>query len=164
MTTLTIKSFKHPDILHYEWQTTFLADTDDYLVVSSKAGRQLTHYTKGAVFTVPHDSIEIFMKNQWFSASFDVVDNQIVSAYCNIAHPPVFLENEVHFVDFDVDYIKRPERDWQVVDEDEFLENSIRYGYSEELKLRVYQELHDLIQRVENKTFPFNEDFLETIR
>jgi len=163
-TSLTIKSFKHPDILHYEWPTTLLAETDDYIVVSSVAGRQLTHYTKGATFTIPFDSIEIFMKDKWFNASFNIVDNEIVSAYCNITKPPVVVGDEIHFVDYDVDYVKPLEEEWTVVDEDEFIENSIRYGYDEELKRRVYEELNSLIKRVEKKTFPFNDDFLETIK
>lgn len=162
-TKLTVKSFKHPNHLHYEWPTTLLQETDDFLVVSSAAGRRLKHYTKGQTFTIELPAIEIFSKTEWFTASLDIQQGRIVSAYCNIAKPSQRIGDEIHFVDFDVDYVKRPDQGWTVVDEDEFIENSKRYSYTPELIERVYIELSKLMRRVETKQFPFNEGFLESV-
>ncbi|KAF0820966.1 hypothetical protein KIS4809_0493 [Bacillus sp. ZZV12-4809] len=151
-----IKSLKFPNILHYEWEGELISHTSDYLLVLCKPGRKLIHHTKNTVFTIDNTSIEYFSLKEWFTAAMEVEDGKVVSAYCNVAKPSLFNNEEISFVDLDLDFIQEKNKGWTVVDEDEFEINCIKYGYSEELKVEALRALERLKEVVRQGNFPFN--------
>ncbi|AZU64559.1 hypothetical protein CHR53_26865 [Neobacillus mesonae] len=162
--TLTIKALKFPDIPHYEWEGTILQKTPDYIIVHCKYGRKLVHHTKKKVFTIPNTSIEYFSFKEWFTAALEVEDSALVSGYCNVAMPSVLKNNELQFVDLDLDYIKKRNQDWEVVDEDEFESNSLKYQYPPELKQEALLALERLQDFVKSGRFPFNQEIVSLLK
>ena len=159
-----IKALKQPNIPHYEWQGELLEQTDDYVLVICKPGRKLTHHTKGKTFTVNNTSLEYFFFKEWYTVAIEIEAGKINSYYCNIAKPSIIENNEISFVDLDLDLIKRPGEDWQVVDEDEFVINSEKYNYSADLKDKAIAALADLQDKVRKREFPFNRAPLEQLQ
>ena len=156
---LKIKALKFPDIPHYEWEGEILETTPEYILVLCKSGRKLVHHSKNNVYTINNTSIEYFPFNKWFTAALEVEEGVVVSAYCNVAMPSVLNQNELSFVDLDLDFIKRKNHDWEVVDEDEFEVNSIKYLYPEELKQEAIMALERLKAEVDEGNFPFIKEF-----
>lgn len=156
---LKIKALKFPNIPHYEWEGETLEKTEDYLLVLCKPGRKLIHHSKNDVYIINNTSIEYFPLKKWYTAAMDVEEGALISAYCNIAMPSVLNHNEISFIDLDLDLIKRKNKDWEVVDEDEFEINSMKYQYPEELKSEALKALERLKQDVANGSFPFNDEF-----
>lgn len=156
---LKIKALKFPDIPHYEWEGEILEKTSEYILVLCKSGRKLVHHSKNNVYTINNTSIEYFPFNKWFTAAMEVEEGEVVSAYCNVAMPSVLHQNELSFVDLDLDFIKRKNQEWEVVDEDEFEENSIKYVYPEELKQEAIVALERLKGEVHEGNFPFIKEF-----
>ena len=154
---ITIKAMKFPDIPHYEWQGEVIEQTEEYVLVLCLPGRQLKHFSKNKTFTLNDVSLEYFSLNEWFTAAMEIEQGKIVSYYCNIAMPSRIIGNVLSFVDLDLDYVKTRGAQWQVVDEEEFETNSIRYRYPAELKRSAAEALEDLKGKVENKLFPFGE-------
>jgi len=152
---IRIQSLKYGNQLHYEWETTLLEKTDTYIFVLGHRGRKLKHYTKGQVFTVEHWTIEFFPFDDWFTVSADIVDGKITQYYCNISQPAQFNEDRVTFVDLDIDLVYKDGR-WNVVDEDEFSVNAIKYSYPPDLVRKVIHEQQSLEQRIEQGRFPFD--------
>ncbi|GHH98770.1 DUF402 domain-containing protein [Neobacillus kokaensis] len=161
--TLKIKALKYPDIPHYEWEGTILESTPDYIIVHCKYGRQLVHHTKNKVFTITNTSIEYFSLKEWFTAALEVEDGAVVSGYCNVAMPSVLKNNEVSFVDLDLDYIQKKNQKWEVVDEDEFESNSVKYQYPPELKQEALLALDRLQHFVKSGRFPFNQEIVSLL-
>jgi protein associated with RNAse G/E len=162
---VTIQALKYGNLLHYEWNTTLLEQTDSHIFVLGEYGRQLNHYTKGKIFTVENWAIEFFSLDSWFTVSADVVGGTINEYYCNINQPAMINGRVVSFVDLDLDLVYRNDR-WMVIDEDEFAYNAVKFGYPEELMLRAKRELESLQERVERKRFPFDgsiEQFINRI-
>lgn len=153
---IKIKALKFPDILHYEWEGELLRHTPDYVLVICKPGRKLIHHTKNKVFTVQNTSLEFFSLKEWFTAAMEIEDGKIVSAYCNVAKPSVFINGEISFIDLDLDYIQDKNKEWKVVDEDEFVSNSIKYKYPVELKNEALKALAKLKEEVRKGKFPFD--------
>lgn len=151
-----IKALKFPDILHYEWEGELLLHTSDYLLVLCKPGRKLIHHTKNKIFTIENTSLEYFSLKEWFTAAMEVEDGKVVSTYCNVAKPSIFNNEEISFVDLDLDFIQEKNKEWIVVDEDEFESNSIKYVYSIELKRETLKALKRLKEEVARGNFPFN--------
>ncbi|MFC5403119.1 DUF402 domain-containing protein [Cohnella soli] len=150
-----IQSLKYGNHRHYEWDTTLLERSDDYIFVLGHRGRKLKHYTKGQVFTVDHWTIEFFPFNDWFTVSADIVDGKIAQYYCNICEPSRMAGNVVSFIDLDIDLIYK-NGTWEVVDEDEFEIHAVKFAYPSELMVRVRHELMSLQNRIEQNLFPFD--------
>lgn len=151
-----IKALKFPNILHYEWEGELIHHTSDYLLVLCKPGRKLIHHTKNNIFTIDYTSLEYFPLKKWFTAAMEVEDGKVVSTYCNVAKPSVFKNEEISFVDLDLDFIQEKNNQWAVVDEDEFELNSIKYGYPKELKVEAVKALERLKEEVGQGNFPFD--------
>ncbi|MDQ1913420.1 DUF402 domain-containing protein [Paenibacillus sp. GD4] len=152
---ITIQALKYGDRLHYEWKATVLEQTESYIIVLAKKGRELHHHTKQRVFTVPHWTIEFFPFDSWFTVSADIVDGQVKQYYCNINEPAKLSGEKVSFVDLDLDYVYRS-GEWRVVDEDEFETHAVLFGYPEWLIHKARAELVQLQQRVQSNRFPFD--------
>ncbi|MGG1552965.1 DUF402 domain-containing protein [Paenibacillus ferrarius] len=153
--TIPIRALKYGNRPHYDWETTLLERGDAHLFVLGHHGRQLRHYTKGKTFTIDRWTVEFFPLDAWFTVSADVVDGRIVQYYCNICEPPRLEQDGVSFIDLDLDLIYR-DGVWQVVDEDEFAEHTVKFGYPPELVNRVWQELAKLQARIASRQFPFD--------
>lgn len=162
--TINIKALKYPNIPHYEWEGEMLEKTDDYILLLCKPGRKLTHHTKNKVFIEHNTSIEYFSLTEWYTAAMKVVDEEIVSYYCNVAMPSVLEGNNLSFIDLDLDLLKQKNEDWKVVDEDEFAENSIRLNYPPQLKTRAIRALEELKAKTIQEEFPFNQDVLNWVK
>lgn len=156
---LKIKALKFPNIPHYEWEGEILEKTSDYILVLCKPGRKLIHHSKNEVYTINNTSIEYFSLNKWFTAAMEVEEGAVISTYCNVAMPSVLNQNELNFIDLDLDLVKSKNKDWQVVDEVEFEINSRKYHYSEKLKTEAIQALDLLREEVAKESFPFINDF-----
>ncbi|OMC89441.1 hypothetical protein BK137_18485 [Viridibacillus arenosi] len=156
---LKIKALKFPNVLHYEWEGEILEKTNNYILVLCKSGRKLIHHSKNDVYTINNTSIEYFSLKEWYTAAMEVEEGVVVSTYCNIAMPSVLNLNELSFIDLDLDLIKRKNKNWEVIDEDEFEVNSIKYQYPEELKNEALKALERLKQKVAKGSFPFNNEF-----
>lgn len=158
---VTITALKYPDIPHYEWKGELLEKTEDYVLVHCKPGRRLKHYTKEATFTVNNTSLEYFSLKEWFTVAMEIQQGKVLSYYCNVAKPSVLNEDNISFVDLDLDLVKQNNKKWQVIDQEEFEVNSSTYNYPFELKEAAIQALEELMKKVENKEFPFVENPLE---
>jgi protein associated with RNAse G/E len=160
---VTIKAMKYPNRRHYEWQSTLIEKTDDYVLVRSEPNRELHHFTKNNVFIMQNLCIELFSLKGWYTVSASIENNQIVSYYCNIAMPSIFKDNVISFVDLDLDLVKRKGEEWKVVDEDEFIENSQIFSYPKELIEEAEKQLDNLWNKVRNNEFPFNDHLLRKV-
>lgn len=79
-----------------------------------------------------------------------------MSGYSNIDLPPTITDETIHFVDLDVDLIARDPGEWQLVDEEEFDINRVRYGYPASLIEQVWQTVDEVKNRIQHEQIPFD--------
>jgi protein associated with RNAse G/E len=156
MSTVKIKSLKYSNFVNYEWDTTLVEHTENYLIVKGEINRKLVHYGRGKVFTMENPAIEFFPLDDWFTVSVEKLANDSLKYYCNICKPSKFQDNELSFIDLDFDIIKHPGDDWTVVDEDEFIINSKKYNYPLQLIDKAIEEKNKLLHKIHNNIFPFD--------
>ena len=77
--------------------------------------------------------------------------------YCNIATPAHFDGENVRYADLDLDVRVSALGETEVVDEDEFLENSARMQYPPEVVSQARQAVDELLALVRNRHFPFDD-------
>lgn len=153
---ITISALKYGNRPHYDWQSTIIELTKDYVIVKSEPGRVLRHHSKQTEFVMNNWGVEFFPFKQWFTVSVDILHGKIEGFYCNIAQPAKLIGNCLSFVDLDLDLICDNDGEWKVVDEEEFMENMVKYSYTSEIIERVRLEMTNLQKRVIAQQFPFD--------
>ncbi len=81
--------------------------------------------------------------------------------YCNSCTVAEISQKSktVSFIDLDLDLIIDKNHIMRVVDQNEFEENSMRYQYPEELKMRVKNDLSELMRQVRQQKGVFSHRF-----
>ena len=156
---ITVSAFKYGGTLHYSWDTQLIEKTETYVLVKGEAGRQLFHHTKNKIFVCPTPSLEFFSLNEGFTVNIDIHPDGELEYYCNIALPSEYKEKDISFIDLDVDLVKIPGEDWKLIDFDEFKSNSRRLNYPKHILQFVEQSIKILEDRIEHRSFPFNDFF-----
>jgi uncharacterized protein len=100
--------------------------------------------------------VQLVPDGQWWTAAFNA-EPAWTEIYCDITTEPRWLHpGEVTMVDLDLDVL-RMRRDGQVqlVDEDEFAEHQVRYGYPAEVIRQAEDSAAWLLATVRARTEPF---------
>ena len=151
-----VSLLKYDQQLHYEWSSHVIEETDDYVLLYAGPGRTLRHHTRGACYTYDSHSLECFMRHEGFTLQLDLEQDGTMRGYSNIGLPPTITDETIHFVDLDVDLVARQPGEWQLVDEEEFDINRVRYGYPDSLIEQVWQTVDDVKNRIQHQQFPFD--------
>ncbi len=157
---------KYNQKLHYSWDTYLIESTNEYILVRGEAGRNLNHYTKEKVFKIPTPSLEYFSLTEGFTVNIDIYPDGDLEYYCNIALPAEYKDNNIRFIDLDIDIVKRPGEDWKIVDYDEFLSNSRLFKYPDDIVKFAEASTEKLQDKIRGNLFPFNgffDSFIEDI-
>nr|MBA2605550.1 DUF402 domain-containing protein [Acidobacteriota bacterium] len=67
--------------------------------------------------------------------------------------------NTLNYIDLDIDIIVWNDYRCEILDVDEFEENTKKYNYSEQLVKKTKNSLAQLLKLIDNRQFPFNEKF-----
>ena len=158
---IIMKAYKYDGRLHYEQPLKLAEKHDNHVVLEGEKGRELTHYTRDAVYKFEQHTKEYFFTDRWYTAAlvFDDYDN-VVHVYCNIALPCRILDTTVEFIDLDVDVIVRDGK-ISVIDIDEFEEHKQLYGYGEDLEVKVFEAVEVVKKDITEGNYPFDIKILE---
>ena len=147
---------KYDRQLHYEWSSQVIEEMGDYMLLYARPERTLRHHTRDACYTYDSHSLECFMRHKGFTLQLDLEQDGTLQWYSNIGLPPIITDEEIHFVDLDIDLVARQPGEWQLVDEEEFDINRVRYDYPESVISEVWQTVDEVKQRIRLKQFPFD--------
>ena len=154
--TVTINSRKFDGAIHRSWKAEKLSETDELLTFAGEFEQQINHLHLG-VIRPKTLSYEFYWKNQWFNVfRFHEPEGDLRNYYCNINLPPVFDGSVLDYIDLDIDVLVWKDYSFEILDLDEFETHALKYNYSEELRRRVDSSLRELLQRIQNRAFPFD--------
>lgn len=79
----------------------------------------------------------------WFERPYNLLevfapDGRLVELYVHIASPALLADGVLEYTDHELDVVQEPGGAPRVVDEEEFAEAAIRYGYSEDFQQACY--------------------------
>lgn len=109
-------------------------------------------------------SYEYYWLDRWYNVfRFHEPDGSVRNYYCNINMPPTLEKNVLEYVDLDIDLLVWKDWSQEILDLDEFEQNAVRFGYDDSLIKQVHCSLDELKSLIDNREFPFDHIFLETI-
>jgi protein associated with RNAse G/E len=121
--------------------------SDNQLLISENGKKKIIPY-RTDFFLYPEKWFNIFM--------FYESDDKFYDAFCNFAMPPIISEQEMSFVDLDLDVIVKPDSSIAVEDKDEFEERSIIWHYPSEFRSEANKAIREISSLVEKRLHPFH--------
>jgi protein associated with RNAse G/E len=77
--------------------------------------------------------------------------------YCNVTTPPTFDGRQISYVDLDLDVSVKANGCIALLDEDEFEENQLRYGYPADVIEHAQEAALEVAALARKRCFPFNQ-------
>jgi uncharacterized protein len=153
---ITVNSRKYDGSVRRTWTGGLVSSSDELIVLVGRFDQDVEHSDLGFIRQGTF-SFEHFWPGRWYNIfRFHEPDGPLKAWYCNVAMPPVFDRGVLDFVDLDIDVVVWPDMKYDVLDQEDFDENSIKYGYPEEILAAVETSIRDLKRLIENNAFPFD--------
>lgn len=151
-----IQSYKHDGSLHRTWATGSVIEINDdcWVIMTYKT---MVVESNGRVWQTREPAVCFFYPNEWFNVIAMIRKNGI-TYYCNVASPSVFDGEALKNIDYDLDLKVYPNKDYHILDEDEFIDHAFSMNYGDKLKKIAYKSLDKLIELATNRQGPFNDD------
>ncbi len=154
-----INSRKFDGTIHRSWNAALTEQTDSLLVFVGEFEKEVAHQHLGVIRreTISH---EFYWLDRGYNVfRFHEPEGSLRNFYCNLNLPPTFSDGVLGYVDLDIDVLVWNDFSIQILDTDEFEENAQRFGYSEELRATVAENLQELLSLIERRLFPFDYKF-----
>lgn len=153
---VTINSRKFDGKIHRSWKARWIKKKGSLLVFVGEFEEEVKHSNLGLIRRGTL-SYEYYWLNRFYNVfRFHEPDDSLRNFYCNINLPPTFENYVLDYVDLDIDVLVWQDFSFEILDLDDFAENSKKYGYSKELIQKVEENLKGVLDLIENKKFPFN--------
>lgn len=153
---VTIQALKYDKTVHRSWSCDLINETPEIWQFVGVFENEIKHPLLGVIRpgTVSH---EYYWKNRWFNVfRFHQPEGSLRNFYCNVNLPPIFENDLLTYVDLDIDVLVAPDLSYQILDLDEFQENSRKHGYEFEVVERAKASLREIVALIENQQFPFD--------
>jgi protein associated with RNAse G/E len=166
-----IIALKYDNRQHYTFPTTLIEDDGEQLRLKSIPGAALIHYTRG--FREQTGFFDAtFWRHRWYNVFTNYnEDRSLRDFYCNVAMPPVITvstitqgavsetadleKNTLSYVDLDLDLRVHADSTYEILDEDEFVLHSAKFGYPDWLQRQAQSALDELIALLQTHAGPF---------
>ncbi len=153
---IQIQSYKHDQSLHRIWEkATVLFSDDKTTIVVNKRTKVIE--ANGRFWHTREPSVTWFFKDRWFNI-IGIIKKDGIAYYCNIASPYLIDEEALKYIDYDLDVKVLCDLSYNILDRNEYNKHQESMKYSEELKVILEEELLKLIQMIQKKEGPFNNE------
>ena len=98
------------------------------MVLEARFEEEIEHPLLGTI--APQTvSIEYYWLDRWYNVfMFVQPTGELRNFYCNVNVPPVLQGNVLSYIDLDIDVLVAPDLSYTILDEEEFVANSVRYN------------------------------------
>lgn len=161
MTSRAVRSVftKYDGSLHWHQTLDHLGEDEHGIWLGAPAGRTAQRGTEPPiVFAAPF--VMLVPPDRWWTAAFNGPPAR-AEIYCDIATPATWTSaGEVTMIDLDLDVVRvREDQQVLLLDEDEFAEHQVRYGYAPEVISAAERSAAWLLAAVRSRAEPFGSHY-----
>jgi uncharacterized protein len=129
---------KYDGSLHWHHTMRRLGEDEHGVWLGAPSGTVYSRGDEGPIYASGELRIMLIPPDAWWTASF-AAPPALSEIYCDVTTPSTWPHrSEVSMVDLDLDVWRtRPDGAVELLDEDEFAEHRVRYGYPEEVVARA---------------------------
>ncbi|AXE60987.1 RNAase G [[Mycoplasma] phocae] len=157
----SIKAFKYDGTLYRQYEgAKIVANLDDFVVIlliKSKVAED------NISWVVSDPILFFFAKNRFYNAVVTLNKKKDNYIYINLASPFYIEDGIVKYIDFDIDIKSYVDKDFNVVDWQDFKKSITEYKYPLKLIYRIYDELDFLQEQHYAKSGIFSKKLIDNI-
>lgn len=128
------------------------------LVLDASFDSEISHELLGLI-TSGTKSLEYYWLDRWYNVfRLSQPAGQLRNYYCNVNMPPDFDGQTLRYVDLDIDVLVEPDFSYRILDLEDFEENAARFGYPDLVRAASRKALDSLVELIETRAFPFNQE------
>ncbi len=146
---IMVHGYKKNGWLYRVWEFPIIVDeNDEYICVSKKNTTVVTsekNSKRNFKSTSNKDCFWFFPKNKWYNIIVTINSDNSLSYYINIASPFIYEEEAIKYIDFDLDIKIYVNKEFKLLDENEFHLHKTEFNYG-----------NKLIKIIENETSKLN--------
>ncbi|UUD36094.1 DUF402 domain-containing protein [Mycoplasmopsis citelli] len=158
---IDVQAYKFNGFLYRQWNSAKVIFNNSRHIVLFLCNTKVSDYNKKINhWKYTEHALWFFPKNSYFNAILLLKQNAGIYHYMNIASKPIFEDQTLKFIDFDLDIKCYPEKDLQIVDRDEFLRNIVQMKYPKKLKKIVFEEVKNIFSLYTDYKYFFNPEIL----
>jgi uncharacterized protein len=156
--SITINSRKYDQSISRSWRCSLIDETDEYYLFKGTFESEVTHSKLGTI-KAGTISYEYYWKKDFFNVFvFYEPYGEFRNYYCNLNLPPEFHNDVLDYVDLDIDILVWGDFSVEILDMDEFEAHAEKFKYPTELQNKVKDTLDEILQMIEQRQFPFDEN------
>jgi protein associated with RNAse G/E len=154
-----VRYTKYDGSLHWHYTMCRLGE-DKHGTWLGSAGDLIARRGTAPPIVIEQAHVLLFPRGVWWTAVFNA-EPASTEIYCDITTPARWPDpGEVIMADLDLDVVrKRPDGRIAIVDQDEFAEHQIQYGYPAEVIREAEQAAAWLCEAIRAGTEPFGRDY-----
>ncbi|WGI36614.1 DUF402 domain-containing protein [Mesomycoplasma lagogenitalium] len=157
---LNVQAYKYNGKLYRQWSgVRILEDNEDHVVVYLDRKTKVMEKSKHR-WTIRDNTIWFFHKKHFFNALITIKNNRHY-IYINLASPYFAEENTIKYIDYDLDIKVYPNKDLNIIDRAEFINNAKKMKYSRKLIDVVFEELKKLVNWYYDDYYIFNGKYID---
>jgi protein associated with RNAse G/E len=153
---ITINSRKFNGKIHRSWKAELIDRSDSLLIFVGEFEEEVRH-SKLGVIRPGTISYEYYWLDRWYNVfRFHEPGGALRNYYCNLNMPPSFENAVLDYIDLDIDVLVSGNFEYEILDREEFDENSIIYAYPVDLVKKTFDTLDELLEIIARRAFPFS--------
>lgn len=154
-----IVSLKHKGEFHRSWEHNVLLYDEEDIVIGYNNKTLVKEPNKKAWRT--EDPALFYFHKQYYFNVIIIFAEEDYFYYCNLSSPFKWKDNELHYIDYDIDFIVQSNLTFKLVDEDEYANNKEKYAYPFSIQEEVKKAVAQLKRFIEERKGPFSKKFIQ---
>jgi protein associated with RNAse G/E len=148
---ITVNSRGYDGTIRRSWKCELIERVDPLLVFVGEFDDDVEHPDLGRI-EKGTKSYEYYWLDRWYNIfRFYTPAGELRNFYCNISMPPQFDGEVLDYIDLDIDIVVWPDHRYSVLDRDDYVANSAKFGYPAEVNAKVEQTLNELLELIMNR-------------
>lgn len=161
---VTINSRKFDGSIKRSWDCEMIEQHENVLTFVGVFDLDVSHPDLGEI-KLGTISYEYYWLDRWYNIfCFHEPDGTFRNYYCNINMPPRFANGVLDYVDLDIDVIMWPDGTVEILDEDEFDQNAVAFGYTGGVVNKAVEALAALLELIAEQKLPHSHEIVQQKR
>lgn len=158
---INIQAYKYDGLLYRQWNGAKVLEVSPSHIALVLIKTKVTE-GNNRKWIIREPTLWFFPLNKFFFNASILLREKGNFYYINLSSPPLFEDNTLKFIDFDLDVKINPKQKYSLVDQNEFKKNANKFNYSEELIKMINKNVRQIKSLYQDNDYIFNEEYVNS--
>lgn len=159
-TIINVQAYKHDGTLYRQWNGVKVIENSPEFIVLFMYKTKVAEKS-GQIWVVREPVLWFMPKEKYFNTT-GLIRKSGTYFYTNIASPPVYEDQTIKFIDYDLDIKAYPGQKTKIVDRKEYEFHKQKFNYGPKLMKKISDTTEKLLKLIKMGEQFFDEDVIDT--